>query len=90
MRPMLLGTGPMNSLLYRMIMVSFLRVPKSSGMQPTSLFADKAILIKFTAVMLHGNFPFSLLSYKYKISSFCCCQIQTRIEPLTYCPTCPK
>ena len=70
MRSMLLGMGPMDSLLYRMIMVIFLSVPKSSGMQPVSLFADKSILIKFTVVMLNDSSSVSPFSYKYKISSF--------------------
>lgn len=72
MRSVLLGMGPMNSLLYRisMIMFSFLRVPKSFGTQPVSLFDDKSILIKFTVVMLNDSSSVSPFSYKYKISSF--------------------
>lgn len=72
MRPMLMRMGHVESMLYKMIKVIFLRVPKPYSMHLVGLFSDKSILIKFTAVMLHGSSLVSLLSYKYKISSFWC------------------
>lgn len=84
--PMLLGKGPVNSLLVRMKNFSFFRVPKTSGMLPLSLLFERPIFTKLSIVILRGSSLGSPLSYRYNISSFWCCQIHKGIEPVKLFP----